>query len=299
MISIIISSANPEQLQKVKVNIGKTIGVPFEIISYDNSNGKNGISKVYNDGVKSAKYDILCFMHEDIITHTNDWGKLLIKYFSEYKNLGVLGIAGSDGKTSVPSGCHIVYGNYYMNLIQHYKFQETPPKRICLPENYHNSKELHQVICIDGVWFCCAKQTALENPFDEQLSGFHGYDIDFSLNISSKFTNMITFEILISHYSEGNFSLQWLDAMIYIHNKYKKSLPMYPGNATNIPIKVVEKHTYKMLIRKYVKEININFSKAIEILKSSEIIEKNPLIFIQLWLFTLKVMILKEMKRVG
>lgn len=296
MISIIIASAHNKALVQIKNNIAETIGAPYEILDFPNENGEYGITEIYNKGVAAAKYDLLCFMHEDIEIHTQNWGEIVVKHFNSNLNLGVLGIAGSDGKTSIPSGCHIVYGSYYMNLIQHYKFQETPPKRICLPENFDDSKELHQVVCVDGVWFCCSKQIAKKNPFDESLKGFHGYDIDFSIAVAQNYTNFVTFEILLSHYSEGNFSLKWLDAMIYIHNKYKNQLPIYTTN-TSIPLKTKEKQTYKNFIKRYINDLNISFFKAMEILRSSNVLKGDPFLFAKLTFYTAKLKLKKQLSK--
>ena len=101
MISIIISSVNKNQLRLVAENIRKTIGVPFELLSFDNHEGKYGICEIYNKGIAKAKYDILCFMHEDIEIHTDKWGNIVSAYFENNKELGLVGVAGSDNKSSV------------------------------------------------------------------------------------------------------------------------------------------------------------------------------------------------------
>ena len=77
MISIIISSANSKQLEEVSQNVAQTIGVPYEIISFNNADGSMGICEVYNKGTAKAKYDLLCFMHEDLLFKTMDWGKVV------------------------------------------------------------------------------------------------------------------------------------------------------------------------------------------------------------------------------
>lgn len=73
MISIIICSKNKDLLKDVSANIELTIGVPYEIIAIENNKGEFGICKAYNDGASKAKYDIFCFMHEDISFETQNW----------------------------------------------------------------------------------------------------------------------------------------------------------------------------------------------------------------------------------
>src|ERR1700749_930895 len=106
MISIIISSANPSLLIQASKNIEDTIGVPYELVSFDNSGGQKGICEVYNLGIKKARYELLCFMHEDIEIETHGWGQVVIDQFNSDKELGLLGVAGSIYKTLTPSGWH-------------------------------------------------------------------------------------------------------------------------------------------------------------------------------------------------
>jgi hypothetical protein len=58
-----------------------------------------------------------------------------------------------------------------------------------------------------------------EFRFDENLKGFHGYDLDFSLRVSRKFQNYIINDILIKHFSGGNLDKKWLDTNIKVKEK--------------------------------------------------------------------------------
>jgi hypothetical protein len=104
MISVIISSARPQLLKRAISNIERTIGIPFELLVYKNSNAERGICEIYNKGAKDAKYNTLCYMHEDLDIKTENWGKLVLATFAQYKNLGVLGVAGASYKSYAPSG---------------------------------------------------------------------------------------------------------------------------------------------------------------------------------------------------
>src|SRR5688500_17425788 len=98
MISVLICSINPEFLNRVTANIHRTIGVPFEIISYDNRNVKKGICEVYNILAEKACYPYLCFAHEYIILTTENWGEKIANIFSRREDIGVIGVAGSKYK---------------------------------------------------------------------------------------------------------------------------------------------------------------------------------------------------------
>jgi hypothetical protein len=101
MISVIICSRSQDLLEKLKLNIKKTIGVEYEIIAYDNSEASDGICKVYNLCSKKAKFEYLCYIHEDVHFITTDWGKELVSNYTP--DTGVIGLAGGMFKSSFPS----------------------------------------------------------------------------------------------------------------------------------------------------------------------------------------------------
>lgn len=76
MISIIICSRHHTLDEELRGNIKATIGndILYEIVCIDNSNNCHSIFSAYEEGVKKAKGNYLCFMHEDIRFHSADWG---------------------------------------------------------------------------------------------------------------------------------------------------------------------------------------------------------------------------------
>lgn len=228
MISIIICSASTEELKQVSQNIDLTIGVPYEIIGINNSDGKRGICEVYNEGKRKAQYDTLCFMHEDIEIKTENWGINVLNIFSENKEIGVVGVAGGGYKALAPSGWYCVEYNSpdksFQNVIQGFKLKSKTEVHA-----YHNPylQKLSEVVCVDGMWFCARKNILNDKPFDEDmLKGFHGYDVDFCLSIFGKHKIVVTYDILMKHSSEGNFNKEWLNDLLKLHRKWNAHLPM-------------------------------------------------------------------------
>ena len=250
MISIIIASVKKDLLANVSKNISETIGVEFEIISFDNSNGERGLCELYNLGAKKAKYDVLCFMHEDISLDTINWGSIVFELFNQDPKLGVLGVVGSSYKALVPSGWAVenLHGQtIFANYIQSYKHSN---KRKELIYNKPSKDNPANVICVDGLWFCTRKSIALEVSFDEQLlHGFHCYDIDFCLNVGRYFNVAVTFDILIHHFSEGSFDKDWLTDSIKVHKKWESILPKFTTPITLKQQRVFEKRAFKTLIK--------------------------------------------------
>lgn len=227
MISVIICSVDRDALALVKDNIRSTIGVEHEIVAIDNLGTGKGICEVYNEGTALARYDILCFMHEDVVILTKDWGRKVKAIFDD-ATVGLLGVAGSTCRSLTPSGWFppSEYGTapWRLNMIQGSKYNNAGQKT-----DYFNpaNEKLSRVACVDGVWFCTIKNIARLVKFDSDLlKGFHGYDIDYSLGVSNSHQVMVTFDILLRHESEGNFDITWLKEIIKVQNKYKDQLPV-------------------------------------------------------------------------
>lgn len=206
-------------------SITGTIGVPFEVISIENSTRKYGICAAYNLGAAKANYDILCFMHEDISFDTIGWGQKVMDHLKS-PAVGLIGLAGGDSKSLVPSPWASLMCFNEGNFIQHYKDPAKPPKRIygtCSPEDLSAIK---RVICIDGFWMCTRRDVFAKYRFDEKtFTGFHAYDIDYSLQVAGGYKVAVVFDILVHHYSEGKFDRTWLENAMLVSDKWQRVLP--------------------------------------------------------------------------
>ncbi len=226
MISIITCSINPEYQSQLKENIERTIGVPFEYIPFDNRELKYGITRVYNICAEKAIYPNLCFIHEDVKINTPEWGKIIIDKLKE-DNTGVIGFAGGTAKLKPCSGWVSLPQFIRQHLIQHVDGEKIP-----VDEN-PDKEDFSQVICIDGCCLFSTKKVWKENKFDEEnIKGFHIYDLDFSLRISQSKSNYVCNLIDLEHYSVGNFSKEWFDDTISFHNRWSDVLPVYVNTPT-------------------------------------------------------------------
>ena len=98
MISIIICSRKTDISKSQQINLSETIGSAFEIICIDNSENKYSIFQAYNLGASQAKFPFLCFIHDDIIFQTANWGINLIQHFED-SEFGLIGVVSSCGLT--------------------------------------------------------------------------------------------------------------------------------------------------------------------------------------------------------
>ena len=289
MISIIIASVKPDLLAKVEASISKTIGVNYEVIAIENGDGRMGLCELYNKGVSQSHFDVLCFMHEDIVFKTENWGALVLQIFENNKQLGLLGVAGSQYKSVAPSTWHSFKNeepellNY--NFIQHFKFSEH--KAILEYSNPENAL-LTNVATIDGLWFCCTRDAVQKYSFDEKiLKGFHGYDLDFSIGIGQYFDVAVTFEILIEHFSEGNLNKNWLIDILKVHAKWSSLLPINIRNLSKKKIFFLEKNGFKASIQR-MKAEGFTFSEINNVIfqgKKSRVMSFKLLLKIYFFLF--------------
>ncbi len=274
MISIIICSANAALLNNVKENIYRTIGVPCEILGYDNSIAQKSICEVYNQGVRDANYNILCFMHEDIMMETPAWGVEVSSIFTNNPRTGLLGIAGSSYKSLSPSPW---YGSTrserinYLNVRQKFKYSVKGDQ---LKYNNPNTLSLSKVSVVDGVWFCGKKEIMLKYPFDDDLlKKFHGYDIDISLLIGQYFDICVSFNILLTHFSEGNFAKEWIEETLLVQEKWKSILPVNKAGLAVWEMRMYERFAFKSFIN-IMKKSGYSSYSCIKVLNNSWVLKK-------------------------
>ena len=96
MITVIVCSVRPSDLEKFKISLQKTIGVEYELLIHDNRLTKKGLCSVYNELAGRATHKILCFAHEDILFKTESWGRKVTESLGN--EFSVVGVAGSKYK---------------------------------------------------------------------------------------------------------------------------------------------------------------------------------------------------------
>lgn len=249
MISIIICSQQTELQPEFLKNIESTVGIRHEIIPIDNSKGDYSIFQAYNLGIEKSRFPFLCFVHEDVIFHTNNWGEKVVEHLSNPET-GILGIAGSDMITCVPAGWSI--SGRKMHLIQSQKGNDKS-EEIKIPENFHGKSR--DVILLDGVFLCMRKEISTQVKFSEHLDGFHGYDLDISLQaIASGYINKVAYDILLEHFSKGRKSKQYYINLLAVYTKWERITPLFiRRKPSEKDILDLEEKKLKMLISRMIR----------------------------------------------
>lgn len=256
--------------EALRTNISETIGsTPFELIAYDNRTERKGICQVYNQCARVAKYNLLCFLHEDVRFLSKDWGAEIARKLGE-ADCGVVGFAGSIAKMRYPSGWHLNRDTTRHNYRQHYiRRKKQPSHKRFNPDG----GDYTPVITLDGMALFASKELWGRHPFDEQmLPGFHGYDVDFAIAAAANgYKNYVTNKLYLEHLSEGSFSEEWRTAVLKIHTKWQDKLPLF---ARTLPRRWLIKTKYSS-IKNVIRNSFFNDEQIDEQVKSFT--EENPL----------------------
>ncbi len=168
----------------------------------------------------------MCFVHEDVVFHSLNWGENVLDEFNSDSNVGMLGVVGGHILTSISTcwwstSCRrgsLIQGNYLNgNYISHRTYYT------------NNNDEDKFVVAIDGVWMVIRKILFDKISFDSNTYiGFHFYDMDISMQIISLgYKILIVDGVDIEHRSSGNVNGSFYRNCIEFHKKWDYMLPVY------------------------------------------------------------------------
>lgn len=203
MLSIIISSYQPKYYAALEKNIAETCGIAYEIIKIDNPN-LMGICIAYNLGAEKANYKNLLFLHEDVEFLTKNWGGNLLTHLQK-PDCGVVGLAGCNYVPNVPFCWWDNFESTFRNIEQYSAGSKLRDYTL------HKSEE---VSIIDGVFMACTKGLFDKINFNEKITDFHGYDLDFSAKAANFSTNLVISDIQLRHFSEGKPDKIWWENIL-------------------------------------------------------------------------------------
>lgn len=215
-ISFIIIKYKGDYFENLERNIKQYCDCTFEIIKIDNTQATySSIAKAYNAHIERPRFDLVCFLHEDVL-FKDFWGVNVLELMTEYPEIGLLGLVGAKFKSLQVTS--------YTNKIENRRYIRGKLA------NYQtiNNKPFEEVVCVDGVFLLTRKSLLSKIMFDEQIiTGFHGYDMDFSLQVfNSGHKVVVTEGINLIHFSGGKRDLVWLQTNQRISHKWRKQLPL-------------------------------------------------------------------------
>jgi len=244
MISIIICSRSPKCPDDFRNHILKTIGnIQCEIIWIDNSKNHRNICQAYNYGVSIAKYDYLCFMHEDIVFHTENWGVMSIEAI-ENASVGMLGVQGC-----VYFCQSATYWNRSLFRKAHYIQDRNGVKEKVIEQDYPCGND---VVAIDGMWMFI-KRECFDNRIrwdEDHFHHFHMYDMDLSMQmIQHGYKIRVLNDLWIEHNSMGNYDKAFFEDNQIFHEKWDSFLPVSTIEITDEVKSLSQKAAFKEICR--------------------------------------------------
>ncbi|MCH5307592.1 MAG: hypothetical protein J1E37_05875 [Prevotella sp.] len=220
MISFIVCSINPDRTNALQKNIAKTVGVDYEFIVEDNRGNLHGICKAYNDGARKAKYENLCFVHEDVVFRGESWGIAIEEKLSEPQT-GIIGFMGTIYKSKAPSGWNVLPNLNRSHFIQTINGQERFSSEII--------GDFSPCVILDGACLFMNAKLWNKHHFDEiACPGFHCYDIDICIQATcAGYINYVCGTCWVEHFSAGVFSIEWARNILSLHlQKWNEKLPL-------------------------------------------------------------------------
>jgi len=216
MISIIICSRYKDMNESLLSNIESTIGTDFELVWIDNSANLYGICGAYNEGVRRANGEYLCFMHDDVRFKSDNWGVVSIDEMNR-SDVWMLGVVGSKYY-----GVYTPYWYYTGFAVGH---------GWCGEEHqiFGGETRTQDVVAVDGQWLFTRKSL-----FEKTLCWdadtykyFDMYDMDICMQVISNGGKVRTMEnVHIDHKSGGNFSPRFYEECKKFHKKWDSMLPV-------------------------------------------------------------------------
>lgn len=261
MISIIICSRKPQISDLLRNNIRDTIGIPYELIVIDNSNNNYSIFTAYNEGVLKSNCDILCFMHDDVLYHSDDWGIKTIEHFND-PTVGMIGVAGSRYLSSIPSvwwACGQSMINKSNGIICQNSIDTNPYVQTDRRHNVINPEMSlsTDVVLLDGLWFCIKKELFYDISFDSiTYNGFNFYDLDISLQVYQQNKRLqVIYDITLEHISQGIYDKSWVESCFKFYRKWSNILPLFTVNYRSNELSKIEYDNFRFFL-KILKENN-------------------------------------------
>lgn len=254
MISIVICHRNKQLLGQISANIAETIGVEYELVVVDNTANQYNIFQAYNVGIERAKGEIICLSHEDIIFHTQGWGKLVETHFED-PQLGAVGICGGNSMPACPAPWwnSTVLNEHFANHISTWPGEESFHDY----QNPYNQKAA-ECVSLDGAWICVPRRLFSKVRFDEQtFQGFHFYDLDICMQIvQAGYKVKVVYDVLLEHFSKGSINKDWADSGVLFADKWQHVLPLCLREAS--PEKIYEYNNAALLTYAYwIQSINV------------------------------------------
>jgi len=232
--------------------IEKSCGLKgVEVIPFENP-GTHSLTESYNIILEKSTNDIVVLCHDDIYFEKGNWGNKVLKHFKRNPEYGIIGVAGS--KFMPKSGMWWEIPTEMYGVVNH----EHEGKKWTSKYSEPKGNKLDQTVLVDGL-FMVVNKPNLKTQFNEEVKGFHFYEVDFCFrNLLEDVKIGVFYDVRITHKSIGMTNEQWEKNRQQFVKTYQDKLPvLLPTNFIKKPVKNNEPLvTIAMPIYNYAKRLN-------------------------------------------
>lgn len=190
-----------------------------EVIPFENP-GTHSLTEAYNIILEKSTNDIVVLCHDDIYFEKSNWGNKVLKHFKRNPEYGIIGAAGS--KYMPESGRWWEIQTEMIGIVNH----EHEGKKWTSKYSESKGNKLDETVIVDGL-FMVVNKTNIKTNFNEEVQGFHFYEVDFCFRNFLKGVKVgVFYDIRITHKSIGMTNEQWEQNRQQFSETYKDNLPI-------------------------------------------------------------------------
>lgn len=220
---------SPDFIRRYARHLLQTVGVPQVQLLFFYNPGRTSLAEVYNQFLDRARFQIVCLLHDDLVFSRNrGWGRQVISHFKRNPEFAILGMAGSLGLEE-----HAVAWSPPQNMLGHLWHQDPVTNQPFLSDfSGRFGKYLLEAVTLDGL-FLALHQARTDVRFNSQMSGFHFYDVQLTLDnwlshqkgVKPRKNGVMT-NITLKHLSTGTVDQEFDHYRQLTIQKYQKCLPL-------------------------------------------------------------------------
>ena len=205
-------------MARLRQNLSDTVSHGFEVIGIENI-GSFSLAEAYNRGARQAQGAFLCFVHEDIIFCDKEWDGPVLARFEQKPDLGLIGVAGSQLRPDLPIGP-------FLGLAERDRatYRQPGPDLKMVEQRCTLRPDECAVRVLDGLFLFARREVWERFPFDENVKGFHFYDVDFSFRAANHYRVEVAPGLMIEHLTisprteetrnESGYAGAWVEAAL-------------------------------------------------------------------------------------
>lgn len=219
--SVVVCSIDDRRFEKLTASLARSFGNhAYEVVRIDNA---RSMCQGYNEGLKRSRGNRLIFCHDDIEILSDDFVSRIESNFAQFDVFGLVGTTRLTEGSWSSAGPPDVHGA----VVQPHR---TEANQYVLHVFSNIRKPVANAQALDGMLIAARRETAQDLGWDEEnISGFHLYDVDFSFRAHLAGLKVgIATDLLVYHASQGTRDETWRKAVVSWTMRYAEHLSTAP-----------------------------------------------------------------------